>query len=148
MLNIVALFHMFARMFHFQLFSWFPVQVSNPYDSVSACFFSYERNACIWKMKKKICIIKWSEINIKINLRIPLGRDVALIHYPSCTDSIKPSLQFLCYFVVINASEGSLSFQNFLIDLHILSFQLSWWLTYLLCICIYARITNNCCSSK
>jgi hypothetical protein len=39
-------------------------------------------------------------------------RDVALIHYPSCTDSIKPSLQFLCYFVVINASEGSLCFQN------------------------------------
>jgi hypothetical protein len=28
-------------------------------------------------------------------------------------DSIKPSLQFLCYFVVINASEGSLCFQNF-----------------------------------
>jgi hypothetical protein len=38
------------------------------------------------------------------------------IHYPSCTDSIKPSLQFLCYFVVINASEGSLCFQNFNID--------------------------------
>jgi hypothetical protein len=38
-------------------------------------------------------------------------RDVAHIQYPSCTDSIKPSLQFLCYFVVINASEGSLCFQ-------------------------------------
>jgi hypothetical protein len=40
-------------------------------------------------------------------------RDVARIHYPSCTDSIKTSLQFLCNFVVINASEGSLCFQNF-----------------------------------
>jgi hypothetical protein len=37
-------------------------------------------------------------------------RDVASIHYPSCTDSIKPSLQFLCNFVVINATEGSLCF--------------------------------------
>jgi hypothetical protein len=37
--------------------------------------------------------------------------DIALIHYPSCTDSIKPSLQFSCNFVVINASEGSLCFQ-------------------------------------
>jgi hypothetical protein len=42
-------------------------------------------------------------------------RDVALIHCSSCTDSIKPSLQFLCYFVVINASEGSLCFQNYVI---------------------------------
>jgi hypothetical protein len=39
--------------------------------------------------------------------------DVALIHYPLCTDSIKPCLQFLCNFVVINASEGSLCFQIF-----------------------------------
>jgi hypothetical protein len=37
-------------------------------------------------------------------------RDVA--HYPSCTDSIKPSLHFSCNFVVINASKGSLSFQT------------------------------------
>jgi hypothetical protein len=35
-------------------------------------------------------------------------RDIALIHYPLCTDSIKPSSQFSCYFVVINASKGSL----------------------------------------
>jgi hypothetical protein len=40
-------------------------------------------------------------------------RDVALNKYPSCTDSIKPSQQFLCNFVVINASEGSLCFQIF-----------------------------------
>jgi hypothetical protein len=40
-------------------------------------------------------------------------RDVARIHYPSCTDSIKPSLQYPCNFVVINASEGSLCFQIF-----------------------------------
>jgi hypothetical protein len=32
-------------------------------------------------------------------------RAVALIHYPSCTDSIKPSLQFSSNFVAINASE-------------------------------------------
>ena len=38
-------------------------------------------------------------------------RDVAHFHYPSWTDSIKPSLQFSYNFVVINASEGSLSFQ-------------------------------------
>jgi hypothetical protein len=37
-------------------------------------------------------------------------RDVTLIHYPSRTDSIKPSLQFLCNFAVNNA-EGSLCFQ-------------------------------------
>jgi hypothetical protein len=42
-------------------------------------------------------------------------RDFALILYPSCTDSIKPSLQFLCHFVVINASEGSLCFQFLLL---------------------------------
>jgi hypothetical protein len=41
-------------------------------------------------------------------------RDVALIYYPSCSDSIKPSLQFICNFVVINTSEGSLCFQNFI----------------------------------
>jgi hypothetical protein len=42
--------------------------------------------------------------------------DVALIHYPSCTDSIKPqNLQFSCKFVVINASEGSLCFQIFIL---------------------------------
>jgi hypothetical protein len=35
-------------------------------------------------------------------------RDVALVHYPSCADSIQPNLQFLCNFVVINASEGTL----------------------------------------
>jgi hypothetical protein len=40
-------------------------------------------------------------------------RDVASIHYPSCTDSIKPSLQFSCNFVMIYASEGSLCFQIF-----------------------------------
>jgi hypothetical protein len=39
-------------------------------------------------------------------------RDLALIHYPSCTDSIKPSLQFSRNFVVINASEGSHFLQN------------------------------------
>jgi hypothetical protein len=39
-------------------------------------------------------------------------RDVAHIHYPSCTDSIKPGLQLSCNFVVINASEGSLCFQS------------------------------------
>jgi hypothetical protein len=40
-------------------------------------------------------------------------RDVSHIHYPSWTDSIKPSLQFSCNFVVINASEGLLCFQIF-----------------------------------
>jgi hypothetical protein len=50
-----------------------------------------------------------------VPLKAVLGgvRDVALIHFPSCTDSIKPSLQFLYYFVVINASEGSLLFSEF-----------------------------------
>jgi hypothetical protein len=42
-------------------------------------------------------------------------RDVARINYPSCTDSIKPSLQFSCNFVVINASDGSLCFQIFIL---------------------------------
>jgi hypothetical protein len=40
-------------------------------------------------------------------------RDVALIHCLSCTGSIKPSLQFSCNCVVINASEGSLCIQIF-----------------------------------
>jgi hypothetical protein len=35
-------------------------------------------------------------------------RDVARIHYPSCTDSITPNMQISCYFVMINVSEGSL----------------------------------------
>jgi hypothetical protein len=60
-------------------------------------------------------------------------RDVALIHFPSCTDSIKPSLQFSCNFDVINASEGSLCFQNFLfchvgLSLGILFFLISIYL--------------------
>jgi hypothetical protein len=38
-------------------------------------------------------------------------RDIAL--FPSCTESIKPSLQFLRNFVVINTSERSLCFQIF-----------------------------------
>jgi hypothetical protein len=41
------------------------------------------------------------------------GRDVALIHDPICTNSIKSSLQFSCNFVVINTSEWSL-FSRFL----------------------------------
>jgi hypothetical protein len=51
----------------------------------------------------------------KVLLKPVLGdvRDVALIHYPSCTDSIKPSLQFFFNVVVINASEESLCFKNF-----------------------------------
>jgi hypothetical protein len=42
------------------------------------------------------------------SLKLMLGDvgDVALIHYPSCTDKINTSLQFLCNFVVINAFEG------------------------------------------
>jgi hypothetical protein len=47
-------------------------------------------------------------------------RDVARIHYPSCTDSIKPSLQFFWNFVVIYASKGSLCFQ-------IILFQIKKW---------------------
>jgi hypothetical protein len=46
-------------------------------------------------------------------------RVVAFIHYLSCTDSIKPSLQFLCNFVGINASEGSLCFRNLVNSLNI-----------------------------
>jgi hypothetical protein len=34
--------------------------------------------------------------------------DVALFNYFSCTDSIKPNLQFSCNFDDFNASEGSL----------------------------------------
>jgi hypothetical protein len=48
-------------------------------------------------------------------------RDVALIHSSSCTDSIKPSLQFSCNFVVINASEGSLCFHIFRLSIHVLT---------------------------
>jgi hypothetical protein len=35
-------------------------------------------------------------------------RDVALFLFPSCTDSVKQSLQFSCNFIVFNASDGSL----------------------------------------
>jgi hypothetical protein len=36
---------------------------------------------------------------------VPGGvRDVVLIHYPSCTDSIKPSLQFSCMFCLLMLS--------------------------------------------
>jgi hypothetical protein len=54
-----------------------------------------------------------------VPLKPELGgvRDVALNHYPSLTHSNKPNLQFICNFVVINASEGSLSFQIFVISL-------------------------------
>jgi hypothetical protein len=46
------------------------------------------------------------------DFHVPIGKFHGLCT-DSCTDSIKPSLQFLCYFVLINASEGSLRFQNF-----------------------------------
>jgi hypothetical protein len=58
----------------------------------------------------------WSVENW-VPLKPVLGgvRDVARIHYPSCTDSIKPSVQFSCNFVVINASKGTF-FQIFLLE--------------------------------
>jgi hypothetical protein len=40
-------------------------------------------------------------------------RDVALFNYPSCTDSIKPSLQCLCNFIVIKASEDHMHLSRF-----------------------------------
>jgi hypothetical protein len=57
---------------------------------------------------------------LSVQNRVPLKpmiggvRDVALIHYPSCTDSIKPSLQYSCNFVAINASRFlfSITFLN------------------------------------
>jgi hypothetical protein len=54
-----------------------------------------------------------SQTLLSVENRIPLKpvvealRDVALFHYPTCTDSIKPSLQFSCNFAVFNASEES-----------------------------------------
>jgi hypothetical protein len=67
----------------------------------------------------------------------PTGREgyIAHIHDPSCTDSIKPSLQFLHNFVVINASEGPLCFQIFFtskLDYNWFSLSSSWWLNSLL----------------
>jgi hypothetical protein len=50
---------------------------------------------------------------VPLKLVLWVMRDVARIHYPSCTDSIKPNLQFSCNFVLINASEWSLCFQIF-----------------------------------
>jgi hypothetical protein len=55
-------------------------------------------------------------------------RDVARIHYRSCTDSIKPSLQFSWNFVVINASEGSLCFQIFIFGNNIEVVNVLYWL--------------------
>jgi hypothetical protein len=52
-------------------------------------------------------VVKYKNLETKWSL----GRDVVHFHYPSCTDSIKPSLQFSCNFVVINASEVSLCSQ-------------------------------------
>jgi hypothetical protein len=63
---------------------------------------------------------------LSVENRVPLKpvlggvRDVALNQYLSCTDSIKPSLQFSCNFVVMNASGGSLCFQIFGLSLRIL----------------------------
>jgi hypothetical protein len=57
-----------------------------------------------------------AENRVPLKLVLVGVRDVALIHYPSFTDSIKPSLKFSRYFVVINASEGSLCFQSFIKD--------------------------------
>jgi hypothetical protein len=55
-------------------------------------------------------------------------RDVALIHYPSYTDSINPSLQFSSNFVVIHAAEG----------LHFVS-----RIFFLYLIRTFAKITDN-----
>jgi hypothetical protein len=42
-------------------------------------------------------------------------RDVALLYYPSCTDSNKPSLQFPRNCAVFYVSEGSYFYQIFVI---------------------------------
>jgi hypothetical protein len=54
-------------------------------------------------------IIDISTLCLKLSMLKPVledVRDVALFHYPSCTDSIKPILQVSCNFVVINATKG------------------------------------------
>jgi hypothetical protein len=59
-------------------------------------------------------------------------RDVAHIYYPPCADSIKRSLQFSCNFVGINASEGSLCFQIFILhnnSFHVFHYEILWSLT-------------------
>jgi hypothetical protein len=60
---------------------------------------------------------------LRVENRVPLKpvigvvRDVAFFHYPSCTDSIKPSLQFSCNFGVFNATRGSLLSDIYLVYL-------------------------------
>jgi hypothetical protein len=44
--------------------------------------------------------------------------DVARFHYPSCTDSIKPSLQLLCNLAVSNATLESLFPDNYTTAIH------------------------------
>jgi hypothetical protein len=71
------------------------------------------------------------------------GWDVALIHYPSWTDSIPPSLQFSSNFVVINASEGSL-FQIF----EIWPLNRKWVLTCLWLLCLLLVCSFNMLQKK
>jgi hypothetical protein len=101
---------------------------SKVYDVTFDCYSQpFELKHCLcnsnsqpFKLKHCLCnsLVQEMKNSLMLNSKQSMDMDLTswftLIHYPSCTDSIKPSLQFLCYFVVINASEGSLCFQNFL----------------------------------
>jgi hypothetical protein len=64
------------------------------------------KSCLLLHFKVVICTFKCWKLN---TAQTGAGGGVKLnfFHYPSCTESIKPSLQFLCNFDVYNASEGS-----------------------------------------
>jgi hypothetical protein len=99
-------------------------------EGCCTCFqmFILHNSSCQvqWGSCKKLPVLHFSDIffcgiidssTLSFENWVPLKpvlggvMNVALIHYPSCTNSIKPSLQTSCYFVLINAAEGSLCFQ-------------------------------------
>jgi hypothetical protein len=82
----------------------------------------YSTSVLIYFMIIDAGTIKYSELNTAQAGAVGV-RYVALINYPSCTDSIKSTLVFSCKFVVVNASKGSGYFQNFISDMRLARFN-------------------------
>jgi hypothetical protein len=83
------------------------VGLLTPFLSLLTKLISNDNNKCPSEKMQSNSLI-WNLLNISAYLQTEWYSRLT-----TCSDSIKPSLQFLCYFVVIDASEGSLCFQNF-----------------------------------
>jgi hypothetical protein len=115
------LFHFFISSIFVWFLLFFLIKVYS--EELHSCYkfcinFSHKKETWLLDSAPKIAVLAWDgfkdDSTMKddtVSLEICDTFETGVSAF--CTDSIKPSLQFLCYFVVINASEGSLCFKNF-----------------------------------